>query len=134
MESRLAAAEQEKVEKDDQIRNLKEELEHQTDMISKLGREEKGVQESKQKTEEDVQTLEDKCSPPFQEAQGQRLKKSRAMLKKDLEDLGSRLEEAGANTATQVELNKKREQELHRLKAEIEERNISHEGTLAALQ
>ena len=40
--------------------------------------------------------------------------KSRAMLKKDLEDLGSRLEEAGANTATQVELNKKREGELAR--------------------
>jgi len=37
-------------------------------------------------------------------------------LKKDLEDLGSRLEEAGANTATQVELNKKREAELGRLK------------------
>ena len=60
--------------------------------------------------------------------------KSRSMLKKDLEDLGSRLEEAGANTATQVELNKKREGELHRLKGEIEERNISHEGTLAALR
>jgi len=60
--------------------------------------------------------------------------KSRSMLKKDLEDLGSRLEEAGANTATQVELNKKREGELHRLKAEIEERNIAHEGTLAALR
>merc|ERR1712179_608801 len=60
--------------------------------------------------------------------------KSRAMLKKDLEDLGSRLEEAGANTATQVELNKKREGELARLKGELEELNIAHEGTLAALR
>merc|ERR1712117_464058 len=60
--------------------------------------------------------------------------KSRAMLKKDLEDLGSRLEEAGANTATQVELNKKREAELARLKGELEELNIAHEGTLAALR
>jgi len=40
-------------------------------------------------------------------------------LKKDLEDLGSRLEEAGANTATQVELNKKREGELGRLKVNL---------------
>ena len=56
------------------------------------------------------------------------------MLKKDLEDLGSRLEEAGANTATQVELNKKREGELGRLKSELEELNIAHEGTLAALR
>merc|ERR1712064_193011 len=53
--------------------------------------------------------------------------KSRAMLKKDLEDVG-------ANTATQVELNKKREAELARLKGELEELNISHEGTLAALR
>merc|ERR1712179_430317 len=60
--------------------------------------------------------------------------KSRAMLKKDLEDLGSRLEEAGANTATQVELNKKREGELGRLKGGLEELNIAHEGTLAALR
>merc|ERR1712042_301593 len=60
--------------------------------------------------------------------------KSRAILKKDIEDLGSRLEEAGANTATQVELNKKREAELARLKGELEEINIAHEGTLAALR
>merc|ERR1711902_469071 len=59
---------------------------------------------------------------------------SRTMLKKDIEDIGSRLEEAGSNTATQVELNKKREGELARLKAELEELNIAQEGTLAALR
>merc|ERR1712212_533344 len=52
----------------------------------------------------------------------------------DIEDIGSRLEEAGSNTATQVELNKKREGELARLKGELEELNIAHEGTLAALR
>merc|ERR1719239_2050960 len=60
--------------------------------------------------------------------------KSRTMLKKDTEDIASRLEEAGSNTATQVELNKKREGELARLKGELEELNIAHEGTLAALR
>merc|ERR1739848_294228 len=60
--------------------------------------------------------------------------KSRTMLKKDIEDISSRLEQAGSNTATQIELNKKREAELARLKAELEELNISHEGTLAALR
>merc|ERR1719187_2077355 len=60
--------------------------------------------------------------------------KSRTMLKKDIEDIASRLEEAGSNTATQVELNKKREGELARLKAELEELNIAQEGTLAALR
>merc|ERR1711992_178731 len=237
MESRLGAAEQDRADKDDQIRTLKEEIEHQNDMISKLNREKKGGTESKQKTEEDIQSMEDRCnhlsrlkskleqsldeaedalerekkaksdveklkrkvegdlkltqetisdlervkaelnqtvqrkekecaamgakiegestlggkySKQIKELQARleeldeelniersaraKAEKSRSMLKKDLEDLGSRLEEAGANTATQVELNKKREGELHRLKAEIEERNIAHEGTLAALR
>merc|ERR1719242_1324139 len=53
--------------------------------------------------------------------------KSRTMLKKDIEDIASRLEEAGSNTATQVELNNKREGELARLKGELEELNIAHE-------
>merc|ERR1712121_551068 len=60
--------------------------------------------------------------------------KSRTMLKKDIEDVASRLEAAGSNTATQVELNKKREAELGRLKSELEELNIAQEGTLAALR
>merc|ERR1719320_1161105 len=60
--------------------------------------------------------------------------KSRTMLKKEIEDIASRLEEAGSNTSTQVELNKKREGELARLKSELEELNIAHEGTLAALR
>merc|ERR1712033_40235 len=53
---------------------------------------------------------------------------------KDIEDIASRLEAAGSDTSTQVELNKKREAELARLKGELEELNIAHEGTLAALR
>merc|ERR1711892_890301 len=60
--------------------------------------------------------------------------KNRGMLSRDMEDMGSRLDEAGSNTSTQIELNKKREAELAKLKAELDEANISHEGTLAALR
>merc|ERR1711970_183927 len=60
--------------------------------------------------------------------------KSRSILKKDIEDIAARLEEAGANTSTQVELNKKREAELARIKAELDELNISHEGLLAGMR
>merc|ERR1712051_534674 len=237
MEERLGAAEQDKNDKDGQIRVLKEEIEHQNDMVAKLNREKKSGQEGKQKTEEDIQSMEDRCnhlarvkskleqsldeaedslerekkakgdveklkrkvegdlkltqesisdldrvkaelsqavqrkekeaaalsakiedeatlgskySKQVKELQGRmeeldeelvvertnraKAEKSRAILKKDIEDLGSRLEEAGANTATQVELNKKREGELARLKGELEELNIAHEGTLAALR
>merc|ERR1719418_492552 len=60
--------------------------------------------------------------------------KNRALLSRDLEDIGTRLEQAGSNTSTQIELNKKREAELAKLKSDLEEANISHEGTLAALR
>merc|ERR1711899_571071 len=237
LEDRLGAAEQDRAVKDEQIRTLKDEIEHQNDMVAKLNREKKGGQESKQKTEEDIQSMEDRCNhlarlkskleqsldeaedslerekkskddveklkrkiegdlkltqetisdldrmkaeltqsvqrkekesaalaakiedeatlgskynKQIKELQARleeldeelciertnraKAEKSRAILKKDIEDLGSRLEEAGANTATQVELNKKREAELARLKGELEEMNIAHEGTLAALR
>merc|ERR1712110_1343938 len=57
--------------------------------------------------------------------------KNRATLSRDLAE---KLEDAGNTTATQIELNKKREAELAKLKAELDESNISHEGTLAALR
>merc|ERR1712209_111359 len=233
----LAKAEQDRADKDDQIRTLKDEIAHQGDMITKLSKEKRSVGDSRQKTEEDIQAAEDKCNhlsrvkgkleQALDEAEdalerekkvkgdvekskrklegdlkltqeaisdlervkaellggvsrkekeasalsakiddeatlaakyakqakelmarieeldeelnverGNRSKaeKSRTMLKKDIEDIASRLEEAGSNTATQVEPNKKREGELARLKSELEELNIAHEGTLAALR
>merc|ERR1712142_1076006 len=51
-----------KGEKDDQIRTLKDEIAHQSDMITKLGKEKRAVGDSRQKTEEDIQTAEDKCN------------------------------------------------------------------------
>merc|ERR1740128_1295760 len=60
--------------------------------------------------------------------------KNRSIPSRDIEDLGRRLEEAGSNTSTQIELNKKREAELAKLKSDLEEANIAHEGTLAALR
>merc|ERR1712158_204173 len=208
-EGHLSKAEQDRADKDDQIRTLKDEIAHQGDMITKLGKEKRSCADGRQKTEEDIQAAEDKCNhlsrvkgkleQALDEAEdalerekkvkgelqgaaarkdkegsalaakiddeatlgskyakqakelqarleeldeelaverGNRSKaeKSRTMLKKDIEDIASRLEEAGSNTATQVELNKKREGELARLKGELEELNIAHEGTLAALR
>merc|ERR1711884_356981 len=99
---------------------------------------------------DDEQTLGSKYSKQVKELQGRleeldeelcierqnraKAEKNRATLSRDIEDLASRLEDAGNNTATQIELNKKREAELAKLKAELEESNIAHEGTLAALR
>merc|ERR1719402_634409 len=51
-----------RADKDDQIRTLKDEIAHQTDMINKLGKEKRSVGDSRQKTEEDIQAAEDKCN------------------------------------------------------------------------
>merc|ERR1719186_1912432 len=223
LEGVLTSAQQDKADKDDQIRTLKDEIAHQSEMIAKLGKDKRSVGDSRQKTEEDIQTAEDKCNHlarvkgkleqgldeaedalerekkvkgdvekakrkvegdlkltqeavsdlervkaelsggvARKEKEGSALgakiddeatlaskyakqakellarleeldeelcveranrakaEKSRTMLKKDIEDISSRLEEAGSNTATQVELNKKRDAELGRIKAELE--------------
>jgi len=46
--------------KDSQIRTLRDEIAHQEDLISKLGKEKKSTGESRQKTEEDIQAMEDR--------------------------------------------------------------------------
>merc|ERR1719211_783366 len=223
--------------KDSQIRTLRDEIAHQEDLISKLGKDKKSTSEGRQKTEEDIQSMEDRCnhlskvkgdlnisldecedalerekkskgdvekikrkiegdlkltqeavsdlerinaelsqtiqrkekefssigakiedeqtlgnkySKQVKELQsrvdeldeeicierGQRAKaeKNRSVLSRDMEDIGTRLEQAGSNTSTQIELNKKREAELAKLKSDLEESNIAHEGTLAALR
>merc|ERR1740129_2002923 len=184
---------------DSQIRTLREEIAHQEDLISKLGKDKKSTAESRQKTEEDIQSMEDRCnhlskvkgkleqsldecedslerekkskgdaekmkrkvegdlkltqeavsdlerinadlSQNIQRREkevssiGAKVEKNRALLSRDLEDIGTRLEQAGSNTALQIELNKKREAELSKLKGDLDESNISHEGTLAALR
>merc|ERR1711937_312179 len=99
---------------------------------------------------EDEHTLGSKYGKQIKELQGRideldeelaierqsraKAEKNRTILSRDIEDLGGRLEEAGNNTATQIELNKKREAELAKIKGDLEEANISHEGTLAALR
>merc|ERR1712121_234672 len=61
-EGALASAEQDRADKDDQIRTLKDEIAHQGDMITKLGKEKRGTADGRQKTEEDIQSAEDKCN------------------------------------------------------------------------
>merc|ERR1719295_558386 len=99
---------------------------------------------------EDEQTLGSKYSKQVKELQTRideldeeiimernnraKAEKNRSLLSRDIEEIGNRLAEAGSHTTTQIELNKRREAELHKLKSDLEESNIAHEGTLAALR
>merc|ERR1719283_367803 len=61
-EAILVKAEQDRADKDDQIRTLKDEIAQQGDMITKLGKEKRSCADNRQKTEEDIQAAEDKCN------------------------------------------------------------------------
>merc|ERR1712172_434393 len=58
-EGHLSKAEQ---DRDDKIRTLKDEIAHQGDMITKLGKEKRSCADGRQKVEEDIQAGEDKCN------------------------------------------------------------------------
>merc|ERR1711936_1344072 len=63
-----------------------------------------------------------------------KLERQRSDLARELESLGERLGEAGGATHAQVELNKKREAEVHKLRKDLEEAHIQQESTLINLK
>merc|ERR1711953_722493 len=60
--------------------------------------------------------------------------RQRSDLARELESLGERLDEAGGATAAQLELNKKREAEVQKLRKDLEEANIQNESVLMNLK
>merc|ERR1711983_724460 len=60
--------------------------------------------------------------------------RQRSDLARELESLGERLTEAGGATHAQVELNKKREAEVNKLRKDLEEAHIQQESTLINLK
>merc|ERR1711992_217670 len=60
--------------------------------------------------------------------------RQRSDLARELENLGERLAEAGGATNAQVELNKKREAEVTKLRKDLEEAKIQQESTLVSLK
>merc|ERR1712055_763323 len=61
-ESKLSQVQNEKANKDAQIKQMKEECLHQEELINKLNKEKKTIIESKLKEEEQIQSYEDKCN------------------------------------------------------------------------
>merc|ERR1739844_60785 len=60
--------------------------------------------------------------------------RQRSDLARELEELGERLNEAGGATSAQIELNKKREGEVQKLRKDLEEAHIQQEATLTSLK
>ncbi|XP_069510584.1 myosin-4-like [Ambystoma mexicanum] len=60
--------------------------------------------------------------------------KQRTDLSRELEDLSAKLDEAGGATAAQVEMNKKREAEFHKMRRDLEEATLLNEASLANIR
>merc|ERR1712180_112160 len=60
--------------------------------------------------------------------------RQRSDLAREIDQLGERLDEASGATAAQIELNKKREAEVQKLRKDVEEANIQQESILASLK
>merc|ERR1719435_825916 len=83
MDLQIQKAETDKTTKDIQIRTLGDEVSHQDELINKINKEKKHLQECNQKTAEDVQAVEDKCN---------HLNKVKAKLEQTLDELEDSLE------------------------------------------
>merc|ERR1712106_1079076 len=60
--------------------------------------------------------------------------RQRSDMAREIDQLGERLDEAGGATVAQVELNKKRESEIVKLRKDVEEANISSESVLSNMK
>merc|ERR1712062_117462 len=100
-------------------------LEDEQNLVSKVQKSIKEIQSRVEELEEELEA----------ERQARaKAERQRSDLAKELESLGERLNEAGGATHAQVELNKRREAEVGKLRKDLEEANIQHESTLMNLK
>merc|ERR1740128_719473 len=60
--------------------------------------------------------------------------RQRSDLAREMESLGERLNEAAGTTSAQIELNKKRESEVTKMRKDLEEANIQRDATITSLK
>merc|ERR1712021_49239 len=111
--------------KEKELTVLSSKLDEDQGHVTKL---QKGIKELQARVEELEEELE-------AERQARaKAERQRSDLARELESLGERLNEAGGATHAQVELNKKRDNEIGKLRKDLEEAHIQHETTLIGLK
>merc|ERR1712001_290050 len=116
-------------EKVEHLASVKSKLESTLgELESSLDKEKKSratVEKQKRKLEEDLEA----------ERQARaKAERQRSDLAREIDQLGERLDEASGATTAQVELNKKREAEVNKLRKDVEEANIQQESILGNLK
>merc|ERR1711902_354090 len=100
-------------------------MEDEQSLVAKVQKTIKEVQARIEEMEEELEA----------ERQGRaKAERQRSDLARELENLGERLNEASGATSAQVELNKKRESEVTKLRKDLEECRIQHLDTLVSLK
>merc|ERR1719187_2898302 len=110
---------------DSSIAAAQRRLDDEQNIVAKLQKTIKEMQSRVENQEEELES-ERQCRT--------KAEKQRGTLARELDDLGERLDEAGGATAAQVELNKKREAEINKLRRDLEEAHIGHESTVQCLK
>ncbi|CAF1238599.1 unnamed protein product [Rotaria sordida] len=111
--------------KEQEIQQMGGRLEDEQGQAAGLGKKIKELQARIEELEEELEN----------ERQARtKTEKQRADLAREIDEVHDRLEEAGGATSTQVEMNKKREGELAKLRRDLEEANLQHEATAAQLR
>merc|ERR1719225_1152424 len=100
---------------------LNAKLDDEQSLVSKVQKSIKEVQGRVEELEEELEA----------ERQARaKAERQRSDLARELDQLGERLNEAGGATAAQVELNKKRDSEIGKLRKDLEEANIQQESVM----
>merc|ERR1712168_291435 len=91
------------------------------------------------KAQKNIKELQGRVEATEEELEAERqaraqAERQRSDLSREIDQLGTRLDEAGGATVAQVELNKKREAEIVKLRKDVEEANIASESVLGNLK
>merc|ERR1719308_527241 len=91
------------------------------------------------KAQKNIKELQGRVESAEEELEAERqaraqAERQRSDLSREIDQLGTRLDEAGGATVAQVELNKKREAEIVKLRKDVEEANISAESILSNMK
>merc|ERR1712088_537425 len=128
------------------LNQIKSKLESTLDELeSSLEKEKRGranVEKERRKVEGELKVTQESVSDQERtkeelEAERQaraKAERQRSDLARELENMGERLGEASGATSAQIELNKKRESEVTKLRRDLEEAHIQQESTLASLK
>merc|ERR1712203_1288506 len=108
-----------------ELAGLASKLEDEQSIVAKVQKTIKEIQGRVEELEEELEAERQARA----KAEGER-----SQLAREYEQLGERLNEAGGATAAQVELNKKREAEVQKLRKDLEEAHIQQEATMINLK